>query len=101
MGFRRMLQLRGAGRATLAALTVAVALGMGAGSAPAATNPLASYTFAPAKPLVGVPIAFASTATPGSSPILSQAWGFHNDGPWDSLGAAPTPPHHPPGVYPV
>src|SRR4051794_21040104 len=101
MGFRRMLQLRGAGRATLAALTVAVALGVGAGSAAAATNPVASYTFAPAKPLVGVPIAFASTATPGSSPILWQAWDFDNDGHWDSFGAAATHTYKAPGVYTV
>ena len=101
MGFRRMLQPRGAGRATLAALIAAMALGAGATSAAAATNPVAGYTFAPAKPLVGEPIAFTSTSTPGSSPIFWQSWDFDNDGHSDAFGGAVTHTYTAPGVYTV
>src|SRR4051812_42120339 len=105
MALRRMLQTRGAGRASLIAVIVMAALGVGAGSAAAAqrspTDPNASYTFAPAKPLVGVPIAFASTSTAGSSPIFWQSWDFDNDGHSDAFGAAATHAYTAPGIYTV
>src|SRR5690349_4183851 len=101
MGFRRMLQAGGAGRAILAALIAAVALGVSTGTAAAATRPVASYTFGPAKPLVGQPIAFASASIPGSSLIFWQSWDFDGDGHADAYGATATHTYTAPGIYTV
>src|SRR4051794_41223313 len=90
MAVRAMLELRGAGRAALAGLIAAVAIGAGAGPAYAESNPVASYTFAPAKPLIGQPITFTSTATAGKKPIVLQAWDFDNDGHADAFGLTET-----------
>src|SRR3954469_6129719 len=101
MAVRAMLELRGAGRAALAGLTAAVAIGAGAGPAYAESNPVASYTFAPAKPLIGQPITFTSTAMAGKKPIVLQAWDFDNDGHADAFGLTATHAYAAPGVYSV
>jgi PKD repeat protein len=101
MGYRRRLQRRGAGLAILAALIATLAFGTGAASASTPAAPAASYTFAPAKPLVGEPIVFESTATPGSSPIFWQSWDFDGTGRSDAFGPTATHTYTSPGVHTV
>jgi plastocyanin len=102
MGFRRILQGLGAGRAACVVVLVAAALALSAGSAAAAiTPPTASFGFAPAKPLVGDSVTFASAATTGSAPIFLQAWDFDDDGHWDSFGTTAAHTFSAPGTYTV
>ena len=56
------------------------------GGGPAATPPIASFTIAPAAPIVGQPVLFTSTARDPDGSLEEQVWDLNGDGDYDNGG---------------